>query len=122
MTSPGARRGNLVLIGFMGSGKTTVGRALAAITGRRFVDLDRLVVRRAGATVARLFRERGERAFRRLEAAAVRALHGRGGLVIAAGGGAPVWPETRRALRRAGVVIWLRVPAAELVRRLRRGA
>ncbi|MEK7474531.1 MAG: shikimate kinase [Candidatus Coatesbacteria bacterium] len=113
---------NVILTGFMGSGKTTVGRVLARRIGWRFLDLDREVERRAGMSVAAIFRRRGEEAFRAAEYAAIRGLCRRRCRVVAVGGGAPVSARNRAWLRRAGLVVWLRVPAAELVRRLRPGA
>src|SRR5262245_31769003 len=99
---------NVILTGFMASGKTTVGRVLARMLGWRFTDLDRVVERRAGRSIPALFRRRGEQAFRRLEHEAIRGLRRRRGWVVAAGGGAPVVPRNRPWLRRAGRVVWLR--------------
>lgn len=111
---------NVILVGFMGCGKTTVGRALARRLGWRFLDLDRVIERRGGGSVRGLFRRRGEEAFRRLEAVEIRRLHRIRHRVVAAGGGAPVAPRNRYWLKRAGVVVYLRVPVPVLVRRLRR--
>ncbi len=85
----------IALIGFMGSGKTTVGRILAARLGWELVDTDDLVEQRAGAPVADIFRDRGERAFRDLEAEVIASLAGRTRLVVATGGGAPAQPRNR---------------------------
>jgi shikimate kinase len=79
----------IVLIGFMGSGKSTVGSLLARRLGRAFVDTDDLVEGRAGKTVQRIFAEEGEAAFRDAEAEVLRALARRSGIVVATGGGAP---------------------------------
>ena len=79
----------VILIGFMGSGKTTVGRILAARLGWELVDTDELVEARAGAPVTRIFADLGERAFREMEAAALSDLGHRTRLVVATGGGAP---------------------------------
>ena len=99
--------GNVVLCGFMGSGKTTCGRLLAEETGRRFVDLDDFIERRAGRTVAEIFAQQGEAAFRDLEARAVRELSHMQGLVVAAGGGTLLQPENAAALRANGVIVLL---------------
>ena len=112
---------NIILTGFMGSGKTTVGRRLAARLGWRFADLDRLVERGAGTSVGEIFRRRGEVAFRRLEHRAIRSLARRRSTVVAAGGGAPAYPPNRRWLRAAGLRVWMRVPVATLARRLTHG-
>lgn len=112
----------IILIGFMGSGKTTVGRALARRLGWRFLDLDRALSASAGMSVPAVFRTLGERRFRRLEHRVIRSLAGRRRLVVGAGGGAPAYPPNRPWLRRAGLLVHLDVPAATLARRLGRGA
>jgi shikimate kinase len=115
------RRGdNIILTGFMGSGKSTVGRALARRLGWRFLDLDRAIARRAGRSVAAIFRARGEAAFRRMESRAIRSLKSLSRRVVATGGGAVVAPANRSALRAAGRVVYLNVPVRVLVRRLRK--
>lgn len=75
---------NVVLCGFMGCGKTTVGRQLAALSGRRFVDMDEYIEQQAGMAVSEIFRQYGEDDFRRREREACRALARQTGLVIAA--------------------------------------
>jgi shikimate kinase len=85
---PGSVR-RLVLAGFMGAGKTTVGRLLAARLAWDFVDLDAQIEARAGLSVPAIFAEHGERHFRRLESVALAGLLGRTNLVLALGGGAP---------------------------------
>jgi shikimate kinase len=80
----------------MGSGKSTVGRILARSLGYAFVDMDAVVEHRAGTSIARIFEERGEEAFRRLEEEAVAGLAARTRIVVAAGGGAPVRDANRR--------------------------
>ncbi len=85
----------VVLIGFMGSGKSTVGALLAGRLAWTFVDVDALVEADAGATIADLFAARGEEHFRTLESAGLRGLAGLSGLVVAAGGGAPLRDANR---------------------------
>jgi shikimate kinase len=107
-----------VLIGFMGTGKTTVGKLLAGRLGRRFVDLDRAIEAEAGAPIAELFRTEGEPAFRAREAEALRrALGASESLVIATGGGAACREENLQAMLDRGIVVNLTAPAAELVAR-----
>lgn len=101
----------------MAAGKTTVGRLLARRTGRRFLDLDDLVTERAGLTPAELIRERGEPALRALEAELTAELAGRSGVVLATGGGWGSDPGHPAGLGPDTVRIWLRVSAAEAVRR-----
>jgi shikimate kinase/3-dehydroquinate synthase len=108
---------SIVLIGFMGTGKTAVGQRLAARLGRPFIDTDALVEARAGRPITRIFQEDGEEVFRRLEAEAVAESCARPGAVIATGGGAVLRPENMRRLRQAGVVVALRAePEAILAR------
>jgi shikimate kinase len=114
---------HLVLIGLMGAGKTTVGRRAAARLSRDFVDTDDIVVAHAGTSIAEIFRAGGEPRFRALERVAVAdACASPAPLVIACGGGAVLDPENRRVLRAAGVVVWLRAPAALLAARVGDGA
>ncbi len=106
----------------MGSGKTSVGRALAALLDRPFVDTDQLVEDRSGASVAALFETEGEEAFRSLEADLVRQLaEAPGPGVLSVGGGAPGRGQNRRAMCASGAVVWLRATPEVLVRRLGRG-
>jgi shikimate kinase len=100
---------NLVLIGFMASGKSTVGRECARRLGFRFADSDAVVVRRAGRSVETIFREDGEAVFRDIETAAIAHLCARRRLVLATGGGAILRPENVDALRASGVVVLLDV-------------
>lgn len=108
---------NIVLVGLMGSGKSSVGRILAETLDRPFIDTDQAVEHEAGVSVAELFAREGEAAFRDREAAAVADAAGRPGQVIATGGGAVLRPENRAALRRCGLVFWLDAPPEELLRR-----
>lgn len=113
---------NIILTGFMGTGKTTVGKRLAKRLGWQFVDVDRLIEERAGMPIAKIFAERGETVFRRLERRCIsRAIHGPD-QVIATGGGAFVDPVSRGRLRASGPVVCLtarpRVILARVGRRL----
>ena len=115
-----ARPRTVFLIGFMGSGKSAVGRILARRLGRRFVDTDREVERAAGSTVAELFARRGEQAFRRLEAAALRRAASVRGAVVSVGGGAVKRPSNVALMRRRGLVLHLAAPLRTLWQRARR--
>lgn len=99
--------GNLILCGYMGSGKTTVGLRLAEITGRTFVDMDSFIEQNEGMTVPEIFARRGEAEFRRLEREAVRVLSQKSGLVIATGGGTLMNPENPAVFKENGVIILL---------------
>ncbi|MGH9186980.1 MAG: shikimate kinase [Acidimicrobiales bacterium] len=113
---------HVVLVGLMGSGKTTVGRIVARRLGRPFVDSDAQVEAGAGRTVREIWVAEGEPAFRRLEAAALRAAVEAGeASVIAAAGGVVLDPGNRKLLRGAGAVVWLRGDAELLATRAERG-
>ena len=99
---------NLVLIGYRATGKTTLAQLLAERLGWDWIDADVEIERRAGKSIARIFAEDGEPAFRDLEAEVILHLCQRQRLVLAAGGGAPLRLESRRAMRTFGKVVWLR--------------
>ncbi|MCU1456816.1 MAG: shikimate kinase [Actinomycetia bacterium] len=111
---------HLVLVGMMGAGKTTVGRACAQSLERPFVDTDDLVSANAGGvSVAELFELEGEAGFRAREKEAVAdACASPVPVVIACGGGAIVDADNRRRLRTSGFVVWLQAPTDELHRRV----
>ncbi|MCS7178650.1 MAG: 3-dehydroquinate synthase [Anaerolineae bacterium] len=98
---------NIILTGFMGTGKTSVGREVADRLGWRFVDLDDLIVARAGKPIPQIFAEDGEPAFRALEAEICQELRAPASLVVATGGGTVVNPANREALAAGGILICL---------------
>ena len=102
----------VVLIGFMGAGKSTVGRLLAPLLGWRFVDADAVLAEQAGASIAELFRRHGEPWFRRQEAAAIAQALGEEHLVLALGGGAVEDAGTRALLTAmpSTLVVYLEAP------------
>jgi shikimate kinase len=100
-------RSNIVLIGFMATGKTVVGELVASQLGRPFIDTDAVIERRGGRPVPRIFAEQGEAAFRRLEADVVADVAARSGCVIATGGGVVLSPENMDRLRRSGLIVAL---------------
>lgn len=109
----------VVLCGFMGCGKTTIGRALARLTGFSYRDLDEWIEQKAGRSVAEIFEGYGEAHFRALEREAVRACTEENGLIAAAGGGAMTFAENVRAIKEAGCsIVLLDVPVEEISRRL----
>jgi len=109
---------NIVITGFMGTGKTTVGRLLAGRLGRRFVDMDDLLVQRFGKPIAAVFAEEGEQTFRAAEADLCAELAAEQGLVIGTGGGALLNEASRAALGASGVLICLTAGEDEILRRL----
>lgn len=112
---------NIILTGFMGTGKTTVGRLLAAQLGRPFVDTDDLIVERDGRSVADIFNEDGETRFRELEAEVAAELAGRRGLVVATGGRLMLDPANAAALGATGPVFCLAAEPAAILERVAAG-
>ena len=108
---------NIFLVGLMGAGKTTVGRALAKRLGMRFVDSDQEIEARTGATIPLIFEIEGEENFRRREAEVIRDLTAQQGIVLATGGGAILNPESRNYLKARGTVIYLRASVNSLLHR-----
>ncbi len=105
---------NIVLIGMPGSGKTTLGRALAEKTGRRFADTDLLVEQKAGRGIPEIFARDGEQAFRDLESLAAAELGKETGLVIATGGGLVLREKNVEALKKNGILVFLDCPPERL--------
>lgn len=112
--------GHLILVGLPGSGKSTVGKAVAKELGRPFLDFDAELERREGMSVARIFAERGQAAFRALEVALTRELSAAPPMVLAPGGGWITTPGIVELVRPPGRLVHLRVSPQEAVRRLSR--
>ena len=110
---------NIFLVGMMGAGKTTVGRALARRMKREFVDTDRLLVDRTGVPVATVFEIEGEEGFRKRESALLQEVCEGDEQVVATGGGIVLAEENRRAMRGAGTVVYLRARLESLWERTR---
>mgnify|MGYP006288519093 CR=1 FL=1 len=109
----------IFLIGFMGSGKTTHGKVLAKKLGYRFMDMDRYIEQENGMSIPRIFESKGEGAFREMEKAALASLCQEDQLVIATGGGAPCHLDNMTRMNRCGLTIYLYLPPAALLQRLR---
>ncbi len=99
---------NIVLIGMMGCGKTTLSAMLAQQLGRTVVDTDALIVEQEGRSIPEIFAADGEDYFRELEQSVAEKLAAQQGLIIACGGGLPLRPASIQPLRQSGLVIWLR--------------
>jgi shikimate kinase len=114
----------IVLTGFMGSGKSTVGKLLAESTGWNFIDLDREIERRDGRSVPQIFAESGEAAFRKAEAAALASVLGKRRVIIALGGGAPEELGNRLLLEQTPrtAIVYLAAEFSELVARCHKEA
>ena len=118
MRHAAANRRNIVLIGPMGSGKSHVGRLLAAKLGLAFVDVDARIEAEAGMPIPAIFAGEGEAGFRARESLALIGALARTGQVVATGGGAVLSQANRTAMRTAGDVVYLHVQPAEQLRRL----
>jgi len=106
------------MIGFMGSGKSTLGRQLALQSGWLFRDLDLLIEKTDGRTVPQIFRESGETYFREIEAAALRNISAATDTVVACGGGTPCYKGNMKFMNRSGITIYLKLDAHLLTERL----
>lgn len=109
---------NIALVGPMGSGKTTVGRALAPRLGLAFVDLDQLIEQRCGVAVALIFEIEGEAGFRARERAMLDEITQRPGILLATGGGSVLDPDNRAVLRQRALVVWLQTSVDQQLKRL----
>lgn len=109
---------NIILTGFMGTGKTAVGQAIAERLGRWFVDVDAVIERQAGRPIHQIFAQDGEPAFRALETEVIRSLTNESNLVISTGGGALLSPINRQRLQASGVLVCLRASVDTLLARL----
>ena len=98
---------NIVLVGFMGSGKSTAGKNVARLLGRRFIDIDEQIEMREGCSIPEIFSRKGEPYFREHEREIIRFYAGQHGVVIACGGGAVKDPQNVERLRAHGVVYCL---------------
>ncbi|MBP1763205.1 MAG: aroK [Firmicutes bacterium] len=111
---------NIVLLGFMGTGKTSIGRSLASKLQRRFVDLDNMIELDCGEKVSVIFAKHGESYFRTLEREMIVTVSHYKNTVIATGGGAVLYPENIDQLRRNGVLITLTADPAVILERTAR--
>ena len=108
---------NIFLVGLMGAGKTTIGRALAKRLDKRFVDADHEIESRTGASIPLIFEIEGEASFRQREADVIRDLTAQEGIVLATGGGAVLNEASRRLLKERGVVVYLRASVSSILQR-----
>ena len=109
---------NIVLVGLMGSGKSAIGRTIAKKLGRRFIDTDRYIERKAGKTISEVFDQDGESKFRAFEKEVIKKISQYVGIVIATGGGAIKDPENFHYLKESGWIIALYASPATLYKRI----
>jgi shikimate kinase len=111
---------NVVLVGFMGCGKTTLGARLAYMLGLKFVDMDDCIAKKARCSIPEIFAREGEAGFRRVESEVLEELTAGGQMVIATGGGVVTIPENLPKLRAMGFVVWLNPPERAIWQRVSR--
>lgn len=109
---------NIYLIGYMGSGKTTLGMRLARLLDMQFIDMDKYLEHRQQRSIPDIFREEGENAFRIIERQTLHELAARSNQVVATGGGSPCFFDNMDTMNASGTAIYIKVSAAELARRL----
>ena len=109
----------MYLVGFMGAGKTTVGRRLAKKLGWKFIDLDEEIERREGRLIADIFKQEGESHFRGLERSCLKDLSSARKTVIALGGGAFIDPSSQQLAESSGLTVWLKVSFAKIADRVK---
>lgn len=120
MHPPHEADGNIILVGLMGAGKTSVGKVLARLLGKDFLDSDHEIERATGVRIPVIFEIEGETGFRLREHKMLASLAGRKNILLATGGGAVLLPDNRAMLRDSGTVIYLRAPVKSLLRRTQR--
>ncbi len=113
------RAKNIVLIGFMGSGKSSVGHKLASLLGWRFVDTDTLIGKAAGKKINKIFKESGEAHFRSLESQVVKEVASSENQVIACGGGVVLRSENIENLKKNGLIVYLKTSPSKIYDRIK---
>lgn len=114
-----SKKDNIILCGFMGCGKSTVGALLAKKTGMSFVDLDTYIENKTKMTVSKIFEKYGEDRFRAMEREAARELSEKKGIVLAAGGGTLTFEVNVQTLSKSGTIVLLDMPVEEIAERLK---
>ncbi len=114
------KRKNIVLIGFMGAGKTQIAKKLAQVLKRKVFSTDRLIELKEGKSILQIFKQSGEPYFRQLEKAVVREVSREKNVIIDCGGGAVIDPENLKRLKKNGLLIYLAASPKVLYHRVRR--
>ena len=111
---------NIIFIGFMGAGKTSVGQAVSRLYHMDFLDTDEYIEKKAGMSISEIFKKFGEEGFRKMETETLTALQKEAsGCVISAGGGLPLREENRKLLKKLGTVVYLKVSPETVEERLK---
>ncbi|SNZ08430.1 shikimate kinase [Persephonella hydrogeniphila] len=108
---------NIYLVGFMGSGKSTVGKILAEKLKMRFTDIDQLIEKEEGKAIPQIFKEKGEKYFRELEKKMLEKIQEEKNLVVSTGGGLGADRENMEKMKKNGLVVWLDVSFEEILKR-----
>ncbi len=108
---------NIYLVGFMCSGKSTVGKLLAKELGKEFIDIDKLIEKQTGKKITQIFKEKGESYFRKLEKEKIKEISDKKGLVVSTGGGLGADLENMNLMKKTGTVIWLKVSIDTVLKR-----
>ncbi len=111
-------KSNLALIGFMGTGKSTVGKVLAEKLNKQYIELDSVIENKAGKSISKIFRDEGEIAFREMEIAAVKEISGKKNQVIACGGGIILNRINIERLRPDSIIVLLRASPSVILKRV----
>ncbi len=111
---------NIILVGFMGTGKSTIGRKLSLTLGYPLVDTDQLIVEKSQKSIPHIFEDEGEEAFRQMETQTLKDLAGSSNHIISTGGGIIGQSENRKLLKNLGYVVWLIASPAEILNRTER--
>lgn len=109
----------IILIGMMGSGKSTIGKRLASDLDANFLDMDEMIEKREKKAITKIFEECGESYFRALEHLVAKEIEYKENVVIATGGGVVINPDTMRALKHQGLVVYLHISVESIVKRLK---
>ena len=109
---------NIILIGMMSSGKSTLGKKLSRSLGYRFVDLDKLIEKDQESEITDIFSQKGETYFREVESRILKQIPSDNGIVLAAGGGTPCFYDNMEFIKNLGISIFLDVPATDLAKRI----
>ena len=111
-------RTNIILIGFMGTGKSAISRRLNKLTGMKEVDTDAMIVEREGMSIPEIFDKKGEDAFRNMETELLRELKNKKNLIISCGGGMALRDENSAIMKEVGTVVWLKATPQTILKRV----